>query len=183
MANEVRPLDPAFIGPHDEKPVHLHDAEGVRSYEDHLALANIEFTERPTNELAVKDDPSYIPAHADPENPARMVMATVEVETYLGRQRIGVAPRDGAYGEPEAETLGARQVGPDKRTKYYIVHAPNPDATIVPELNAAEQRAVQEAIAVMEADRLEAEAAAMLWQARALRGGKTLALGAGDDGP
>jgi len=145
------------------------------------ALAKLDRDEPidPDEHLPAKLDPSYKPAPIDPRNPNRRGMATVQ----HGLFRVGIAEQDGTFGEREAEVQGRRCVGPDKRTKYYIVDTPEVPVNIIPDLTDEERDDFERVQRLLAADDLQAQAEALRWEARAasLTGIQPKALTQGDE--
>ncbi len=145
------------------------------------ALAKLDRDEPidPDEHLPAKLDPSYKPAPIDPRNPNRRGMATVQ----HGLFRVGIAEQDGTFGEREAEVQGRRCVGPDKRTKYYIVDTPEVPVNIIPDLTDEERDDFERVQRLLAADDLQAQTEALRWEARAasLTGIQPKALTQGDE--
>ena len=145
------------------------------------ALAKLDRDEPidPDEHLPAKLDPSYKPAPIDPRNPNRRGMATVQ----HGLFRVGIAEQDGTFGEREAEVQGRRCVGPDKRTKYYIVDTPEVPVNIIPDLTDEERDDFERVQRLLATDDLQAQAEALRWEARAasLTGIQQKALTQGDE--
>jgi hypothetical protein len=147
----------------------------AKSYREHLQTAEDKIVTPLANALVKIDrneptaaDEEHLPARLDPTympapvsvNPDRKGMATIR----LGNWRVGIAEQDGTFGENEAEARGKRMIGPDKRTKYYIVDTPEVPVNTIVELNDAEKAQFASAQAQAAAAELRAQADALEWE-------------------